>query len=86
MEIQKNNNFNSFFPKTKYRLQSIYLFICLFIYLGVYLATIKNKKPLKKKKQHNTTDNRLAMYSDSDTAGLCNLSHEREKPSCQHGR
>lgn len=40
MEIQKNNNLNPFSPKTKYRLQSIYLFIYSFIRSFIYYLLI----------------------------------------------
>lgn len=62
MEIQKHNNFNSFFSQTKYKYPTKPFFFFFEIF-GISLAIIKNKKPLKKKKRkHNTTDDRLTIY------------------------
>lgn len=48
MEIQKHNNFNSFFSQTKYKYPTKPFFFFFEIF-GISLAIIKNKKPLKKK-------------------------------------
>ena len=78
MEIQKHNNLNSFFFQTKYKYPTNHL-----LFFCIYLATIKNKKPLKKNSVI-MTDNRLTMYLDLNITGLYNLLPKRESPDCQH--